>query len=337
MNAGSILEFAAPDIDGVDGLRALALSCTPFLIRGLCDDWPAVLAGRRGAAEALSYVARFDGGLTAEYLSGDRDLQGRYHYGAGPGGFNFKREIMPVRSALKHILDNASGQDNTGYLGSLPADSYFPGFAEENGCRLVARDIRPRLWLGNHSTIACHYDVYDNLACIVAGHRRFTLYPPDAVGDLYIGPIDHTLSGQPVSLAAAALEPSDAYPRFAAAQARAIVVDLGPGDALYIPKLWWHQVEALDRVNILANYWWDGFSAGADSPHTAMMLSMIAIAERPAAERAAWRAYFDHYVFRSAGHPLAHLPEADHGVLGPLANGNYGRIRALVMKILRGG
>jgi hypothetical protein len=66
-----------------------------------------------------------------------------------------------------------------------------------------------------------------------------------------------------------------------------------------------------------------------------MLLSMITIAERPLAERRAWKALFDHYVFREQGHPLAHLPEAQHGMLGPLKQ-NYGRIRARVMQLLRG-
>src|SRR3546814_8225775 len=39
---------------------------------------------------------------------------------------------------------------------------------------------------------------------------------------------------------------------------------------------------------------------------------LIAIAERPEAESAAWRAWFDHYVFRPGGHPLAFLPEEQH-------------------------
>ena len=116
----------------------------------------------------------------------------------------------------------------------------------------------------------------------------------------------------------------------------ATALAVGQGDALYLPKLWWHQVEALDDVNILVNYWWDGFAAGPDSPYAAMLLAMIALAERPERERAAWRAYFDHYVFRPNGHPLAHLQEERHGVLGPLAKGNYGRIRTLVMRMLRG-
>jgi hypothetical protein len=68
-----------------------------------------------------------------------------------------------------------------------------------------------------------------------------------------------------------------------------------------------------------------------------MMLAMIALAERPTKVRAAWRAFFDHYVFRPNGHPLDHLPEEMHGILGPLARGNYGRLRAAIMQMLRGG
>jgi hypothetical protein len=63
---------------------------------------------------------------------------------------------------------------------------------------------------------------------------------------------------------------------------------------------------------------------------------MITIAERPLPERQAWKAFFDHYVFRSNGHPLAYLPPEQHGLLGALKPDNYGRIRALVMRLLRG-
>jgi hypothetical protein len=87
---------------------------------------------------------------------------------------------------------------------------------------------------------------------------------------------------------------------------------------------------------VLVNYWWDAFAAGPDAPYTAMLLAMIAISERPPPERKAWKALFSHYVFRDNGHPLAHLPPERHGILGPLKN-NYGRIRARVMQMLRGG
>jgi len=42
-------------------------------------------------------------------------------------------------------------------------------------------------------------------------------------------------------------------------------------------------------------------------------------------------------VFRSNGHPLAHLPAEHHGMLGPLKPHNYAKIRAIVMHRLRGG
>jgi hypothetical protein len=171
---------------------------------------------------------------------------------------------------------------------------------------------------------------------VVAGHRRFTLYAPELIADLYVGPIDRTMAGQPVAMAAAAAPGDPRYPRFERIRDRAITVELEAGDALYLPKLWWHQVEATAPFNGLVNYWWDPFAAGADAPYTSLLLAMNAIAERPAAERRAWRVLFDHYVFRENGHPLAHLPPEQHGLLGPLA-GNYGKIRARVMFLLRGG
>jgi hypothetical protein len=95
-------------------------------------------------------------------------------------------------------------------------------------------------------------------------------------------------------------------------------------------------VESTAPFNGLINYWWDNFAAGPDAPGTAMLLAMITIAERPPAERRAWKALFDHYVFREEGHPLAHLPAERHGLLGPLAD-NYGKLRARIMHLLRGG
>jgi len=316
-------------------MHNVAQRCQPVVIRGLVAHWPAVDAAGQGAVEALTYLRQFAAGHQAEYFSAEADLAGRYHYGEGPGGFNFARQTAPVRDALDRIEAHARVDGaGTAYLGSLPADIHYPGFVQANRCDLLPSGVQPRLWVGNRSTVACHYDVYDNLACVVAGRRRFTLYPPDAIDDLYVGPVDHTLSGQPVSLAAGADDIEARYPRFAEAKTRALQADLWPGDALYLPKLWWHQVEATEPLNILANYWWDGFAAGPDSPYAAMMLAMITLAERPLGERAAWRAFYDHYVFRQRGHPLAHMPEAQHGVLGRLSQ-NYGRIRTMVMRMLR--
>ncbi len=328
---GAVAEIAAAEVAGADAFRMRVVErCIPVVVRGLAADWPVVRAAAASAKAAVDYVAALDGGRSAEAFVGEPRIEGRYTYGEDLAGFNFARERTGIAAALWRMIDPA--EPRSLYLGSLPADAFLPGFPEANAAPWLPGGVRPLVWIGNRSTVACHHDNADNLACVVAGRRRFTLFPPDAIGNLYVGPIDHTMAGQPIGLAVAA-DDDARYPRFAAARERALVAELGPGDALYLPKLWWHQVEATAPFNILVNYWWDAFPTG-DAPYTVMLLAAAAIAERPPEERAAWRAYFDHYVFRPNGHPLAHLPPERHGIL---ASGAGGRLRALAMKLLRGG
>ncbi|SFJ86198.1 Cupin-like domain-containing protein [Sphingomonas sp. NFR04] len=330
-----MLREVAADVVPADFAEARR-DCVPIVLRGAAADLPVTQAAA-SMEDLCAYLRGFDSGRTAQAFVGDPAIGGRYAYGDRPDGFNFARETLDLDTALARIARAAAEPDQPSvYCGSLPAEDHLPGFAEANPLPLVPPGVLPRLWIGNASTVACHYDRFDNLACVIAGERRFTLYPPDAIGDLYIGPIDHTMAGQPVSLAATADPQDPRYPRFAAARARALTVTLLPGDALYLPKLWWHQVEATAPFNLLMNYWWDDFASGPDSPYTALLLAMTTLAERPPAERAAWRAFFDHYAFRPDGHPLAHLPPERHGILAD-SRENRGRIRAFVMQLLRGG
>ncbi|QDX24601.1 cupin-like domain-containing protein [Sphingomonas suaedae] len=307
----------------------------PVMLPGAASAWP--LLAQPGARDIIAALREFDAGREAGLFVGAPETGGRYYYDATLSGFNFAQESMVCGAGLQRILDsaNASGGE-TLYMGSLPSERYFPGVEALTPLPFVPATIRPRFWIGHASSIACHYDMMDNVACVAAGRRRFTLYPPQAIGDLYVGPVDHTMAGQPVALAVDSAPGDPRFPRFEAIRDQALVAELGPGDAIYIPKLWWHKVEALDDVNVLVNFWWDGFASGPDQPYAAMLLAMIAIAERPEAERAAWRAWFDHYVFRPDGHPLEFLPDERRGILGKLGEGNYQRIRTMVMRMLRG-
>ncbi|USI74751.1 cupin-like domain-containing protein [Sphingomonas morindae] len=326
----------ARDGAGLDaaGFDAIAAACRPVVLRGLVRHWPLVAAAETPHGLA-AYVDRYDSGGMVEAFVGDPAIAGRYFYGDTLDGFNFERQRMTLREAVAALAAPRTPGVPSLYIGSLPIDAYLPGLAEQ-----VRVPPRPgltggRLWIGHESLVSTHHDMLDNLACVVAGRRRFTLYPPELIGDLYVGPLDRTMAGQPVSLAASAPPGDPRYPRFAAVADQALVAELEPGDALYMPKLWWHQVEGLAPFNALLNFWWDGFAAGGDPPFASVLLAMISIAERPPGERAAWRALFDHYVFRPDRHPLEHLPAADHGVLGPLRQ-TYGRLRAQVMRMLRG-
>jgi len=298
----------------------------PVLLRGLVADWPAVRC-----ADLHGYLRRFERVLPTEAFFGKPEIGGKYYYNPDLTGFNFERRPLSFPNALAAIFDR--GEESV-YLGSVPADDYLPGFSAENPMAL-APQAAPRLWIGHPSNVSSHYDTYDNLVCCIAGTRKFTLYAPDCVGKLYVGPIDNTMAGQPVSLAASLPADPGRFPLFEEIRDSAIEIELQPGDALYLPKLWWHQVRSTAPVNAMINYWWDATAIGPDSPHVGLLLSMITVAERPLAERRAWKAFFDHYVFREEGHPLAHLPAGQHGILGPLKPDNYGRIRARIMHLLR--
>ena len=311
--------------------------CAPVVMRGLVQAWPAVHSGTRSPKDLQHYLGRFDNGGQTEAFFGDPGLAGRYYYNEDLAGFNFERRPMRFADAVELIVDTHGRSDSpTVYVGSVPVNEYLPGFTTQNVLPVLGPHIAPRIWLGHVATVSAHFDAFDNVACVIAGTRRFTLYPPAAISGLYVGPIDNTLAGQPVSLAASSPPDDQKFPRFREIRDQALRAELAAGDAIYIPKLWWHQIESTASFNGLVNYWWDAFAAGPDAPYTSLLLSMVTIAERPLEERLAWRAFFDHYVFRTQGHPLAHLPPDRHGLLGPLKPDNYGRIRALAMHRLRG-
>jgi hypothetical protein len=318
-------------------LREVVEPCRPVMLRGLVKDWPIVAAGRLSPSAVRDHLKPLDVGREIEAFFGATAIAGKYFYTEDMKGFNFERRRMKFSSALESIVSSvvAPGSPSI-YVGSVPANDFLPGFAALNPMPLLNPGIGPRVWIGHAANVSSHYDTVDNLACVAVGTRRFTLFAPQLIDKLYVGPIDNTMAGQPVSLAASSEPNQDRFPLFEEIRDQSLVAELEPGDALYLPKLWWHKVESTAPFNVLVNYWWDAFRAGPDAPYTSMLLSMITIAERPAAERQAWKAFFDHYVFRGQGHPLAHLPAEQHGILGSLKE-NYGKIRARVMHLLRGG
>jgi Cupin-like domain len=330
-------EIAGRDLRRERFQREIVDSCQPVVLRGLVAEWPVVQAAQGTPARLKDYLSAFDAGTRVEAYLGSPAIEGKYYYGRELKGFNFERRMMKMLDALQLMVESLERADAPSiYVGSVPTGDSLPGFAAGNPMPLLGQGVGPRIWLGTRSNVSCHHDTFDNIACVIAGRRRFTLFAPELIGKLYVGPIDNTMAGAPVSLAASADGPEDGeFPLFAPIRDQALRVELEPGDALYLPKLWWHKVESLAPLNGLVNYWWDAFSAGPDAPYTSMLLAMIAISERPLAERQAWKAFFDHYVFRTSGHPLAHLPPEQHGLLGPLKPENYARIRARVMHMLR--
>jgi hypothetical protein len=218
---------------------------------------------------------------------------------------------------LLETLRDPAERDRSIYMGSTATPQMLPSFAGENPMPLLdAALAEPRIWIGNDSRVAPHYDESDNIACVVGGRWRFILFPTDQVANLYIGPIERTIAGQPVSMVDLDAPDYESFPKFREAERHALVADLEPGDAIYIPTLWWHAVQASGEVNVLVNYWWTDQALDGGSPMHALGHGLLTLSHLPAHKREAWRVLFDHYVFQTNGDPTGHIPEHARGILG---------------------
>lgn len=308
-------------------------STEPVVVRGLVAHWPVVQAAQLPGG-VPAYLRQFDRGATVGAWYGQPEIDGRFDYNADLTGFNFAREMVrfgTVLDTLERHRDDA--HPPALYVGSTTIDACLPGFRAENDLPLDHLQPLASLWIGNRARVAAHQDLPDNLACVAAGHRRFTLLPPDEVGNLYIGPLENTLAGQPTSLVDFKQPDLKRFPKFAEALKRAQVADLGPGDAIFIPSMWWHHVEALDPFNLLVNYWWRESPDHMDSPTAALLLAIMTVRDLPPAQRDAWRNLFDHYVFDASADTAAHLPPAARQILNSPLDGDA--TRALRARLIR--
>jgi hypothetical protein len=310
-------------------------SSEPVVMRGLVADWPAV-AGCSDASAAERYLGGFatEAPVTA-YLT-EPEHQGRYFYNDNMDGFNFKSAAAPLNQVLARLKAICAGEHEPQsiYVGSTVVDQWLPGFREVNDLGLAVANPLVSFWLGNQTRISAHYDFPDNIACVVAGHRRFTLFPPEHVDNLYVGPLEMTPSGQAISLVDFAHPDLQRFPKFATALEHARVVELAPGDAVFIPSMWWHHVESQSELNLLVNYWWCDSLPELGSPTGALLHAMLAIRDLPPHQRKAWANLFNHYVFEADESTHDHIPEHARGCLSTFTQDSARRMRALLLNKL---
>ncbi len=290
----------------------------PVVMRGLVSSWPAVAASSGGTASAARYLAGFDNGRPAETIFGPPEIEGRFFYTDDLRGLNFIRRPERVTRALEQIAGlETSDRPPSIYIQSVPVADHLPGFLQTNTLALPPAGTAPRIWIGNRLSVQTHFDLSENIACVVAGLRRFTLFPPDQLPNMYVGPFELTLAGPPISMVRPDAVDPLAYPRFAEALRHARSAELSPGDAIYIPYCWWHHVQSLTPFNVLVNYWWSDARPDLGSPFDAMLHALITLRDLPPSQRTVWKGFFDHYVFGSNGNPVEHLPPEVRGALGP--------------------
>ncbi|CAM9198168.1 unnamed protein product [Choristocarpus tenellus] len=149
----------------------------------------------------------------------------------------FDREGHWAYADYKHIKELAG--DRLDILGSLVN-------WRDLGCDKGVGDST--FWLGSEgSHTPLHHDTYGvNLVAQLHGTKRWTLYPPGDTDSLYPTRVPYEESS--------VFSQVDVRKPDLTRQAGPMVITLTAGDALYVPKHWWHFVEA-EETSLSVNVW----------------------------------------------------------------------------------
>jgi len=217
-------------IRATQDFRARAAAGLPFLIEGAAKRWPLCSLTPHTLREefgALPVRARVGDYINTAFAP-DRAMQD-----------------MSMLDYLELAAD--AGHALPPYVGNLELRElnrycHWPAWLEKPG--------PPRFWLGPGGTVTpLHCDYDDNLFAQIWGSKRIFLAPPHHGEFLYPREANALLFGSPFDPEA---PDYDAYPL--ARQAALVEVVVEPGDMLYVPAGWYHQVRAL-TFSLSANRW----------------------------------------------------------------------------------
>ena len=313
----------------------------PVVVEGAAADWPMVEAGRHSPDAAMAYLEQFYSGKPLVLYTLPPECEGTPNYDASMRAMNFeasRTSLGDFFNAMRSTIGQARSKGY--YIQSTDAQIFFPGFERENGLAGSTGDLfraappMVSLWLGGRTTARAHYDMSNNIAICLAGGRRFILFPPGQIHNLYPGPLALTPGGQVITTVDLRYPDFETHPRLKNALESAEVAELAPGDLLIYPALWWHQVEALADFNVLMNYWWNAVPNHVDTPWTTVLHALLSLRQRPASEKAAWMEVFKYYVFSEPELASDHLPEGARGPLGDLSPEGARRLRAELLNRL---
>lgn len=319
-------------------------STNPIILKNLVSDWPIVRESRTSPKNLASYLKIFYNGKHVSVFQGNPVDNGNYFYSEDISSFNFKTLSLPIDNVIDSITSSLHDENSIPYyIASCTIDNFFPNLLKENYINFppsvtdgFSENGPPliNLWLGNKSRSACHFDVPSNIACCISGKRRFTLLPPSQITNLYPGPYDLTPGGQVISMVDFDNPDYTIHPKFERALENIQIAELDPGDALFIPSMWWHQVEALSPINAMINYWWNSTPRFLGQAKPALEHSMMTIRNLPKEQKMAWKELFDYYVFSDNENAINHLPQHSRGILGDLTEIDARRLRAKLLRFL---
>jgi len=189
------------DVDAKVFHETIVPLARPAVLKGLVSDWPAVQAGLASPKALARYLGAFADDQPVPTISVGPDAAGRFFYRPDMRAFNFERRPQSLEALLDDLIAGLGRNDGSARAAqSAPVATCLPGFERDNQTTLLDPTVAPRIWIGDRAVVAAHFDLFENIACVVGGRRRFTLFPPEQVRNLYVGPFELTPAGVPISL-----------------------------------------------------------------------------------------------------------------------------------------
>ena len=217
----------------------------------------------------------------------------------------------PVEATLADVLermrDEAANPERL-LIHAAPVEEVLPELSA-----LMHLPIRPevagRLWLGTARGIDLSFDAFESLRWLFLGQMRIYLTPPSVGPEMQLGALEGSHLNAPISL----LDPEGGD---AELPDGARVIDLVPGEILYIPTYWWHCFRTERPFAMINHSWTDLAGRAAKAAHATFWQAVLSIRELPRAHREHYARLMDAIVFRKHGDPYLHLPVEDQGLAG---------------------
>jgi hypothetical protein len=226
-----------PACSGEDFRRRFVRASKPVILTGMMDDWPA-----RSSWSLDYFDSRFGDRQITAGRTRDRKLVLSDRGGIPQVEIPFAEYIEMLR------------QDRCEYYLLSPIAERLPELLDDLVCPEICRSASwstARLWIGARDVCSpLHRDLPDNLYAQVFGRKRFILIHPKHGDRVYSRPF---YSDVPNFSRVDAESPDyERYPRFRHVPRH--VCEVGAGEFLFIPKLWWHQVRTLES-SASVNLW----------------------------------------------------------------------------------
>ena len=181
-----------------------------------------------------------------------------------PGTGTWREEPHTVADFVERFLGGGGGGE-VAYLAQHELFNQLPSLWRDFSVPRVLH-VAPgsvNVWWGTAGTVTrLHFDSYDNLLCQVAGYKWVRLFPPDEAPSLYVLPPSGTAAQGNVSAVDVERPDAAAHPLYD--PAHGVDAVLGPGDALFIPRGWWHWVRSL-CPSLSVNFFFDAEAAPGEA------------------------------------------------------------------------